>query len=216
LGLFAVPKTARAGYANTLTFELQEVSGNVQISVSGNVSASLWQFVFTESVTANQLELRSSPEGFNHPLLIFNGTTSRSYYQPRSGLTIVGPNNFGTSSSYQSLGASSVSGATAVGFQAERSGNSFRYLYVPPGATLGTTSLNATIMVTGASFSSMGLISGNSYDWTFSNGTTTDLLQVNIVSASPVPEASGSVAGLGLAVAGLYQLRRRRQNTVTE
>ena len=31
-----------------------------------------------------------------------------------------------------------------------------------------------------------------------------------ISSASPVPEASGSVAGLGLAVAGLYQLRRRR------
>lgn len=33
---------------------------------------------------------------------------------------------------------------------------------------------------------------------------------------SPVPEASGSVAGLGLAMAGLYQLRRRRQNTVTQ
>ena len=28
--------------------------------------------------------------------------------------------------------------------------------------------------------------------------------------ASPVPEASGSVAGIGLAMAGLYQLRRRK------
>lgn len=35
-------------------------------------------------------------------------------------------------------------------------------------------------------------------------------------TASPVPEASGSVAGLGLAVAGLYQLGRRRRNTVTQ
>ena len=39
---------------------------------------------------------------------------------------------------------------------------------------------------------------------------------ITTVGASPVPEASGSVAGLGLAVAGLHQLRRRRQNTVTE
>ena len=29
-------------------------------------------------------------------------------------------------------------------------------------------------------------------------------------NATPVPEASGSVAGLGLAMAGLYQLRRRK------
>ncbi len=33
---------------------------------------------------------------------------------------------------------------------------------------------------------------------------------VTAASVSPVPEASGSVAGLGLAMAGLYQLRRRK------
>ena len=41
-------------------------------------------------------------------------------------------------------------------------------------------------------------------------------ISINPSSPSPVPEASGSVAGLGLAMAGLYQLRRRRQNTVTQ
>lgn len=189
----------------------------MQISVSGNVSASLWQFLVPESFNpANTLEFRSQQDGSSGALTVFNGSTSRDVYEPISGLTIVGPDNFGASTGYQSLGASSVSGATAVGFQTGLAANTFGFLYVPTGAILGTTSLGATIMVTGASFSSMGLISGNSYDWTFSNGLIIDLLQVNIVSASPVPEASGSVAGLGLAVAGLYQLRRRRQNSVTE
>lgn len=215
LGLFAVPKTARAGYANTLTFALQEVGSDVQISVSGNVSPSLWQFAFPEIISANTLEFRSQTDLSNGAFIIFNGTTSRDVYQPISGLTIMGPDNFGTSTSYQSLVPSSNSGATAVGFQTGTVANSFLFLYVPTGATLGTTSLNATITVPGT-FSSMGLTSGSSYNWTFSNGATTDLLQVNIVSASPVPEASGSVAGLGLAVAGLYQLGRRRQSTVTQ
>jgi hypothetical protein len=35
-------------------------------------------------------------------------------------------------------------------------------------------------------------------------------IAINTASPSPVPEASGSVAGLGLAMAGLYQLRRRK------
>jgi hypothetical protein len=46
-----------------------------------------------------------------------------------------------------------------------------------------------------------------------SGGTTgTDSYGIAITGAapSPVPEASGSVAGLGLAMAGLYQLRRRK------
>jgi len=64
LGLFAGPKTARAGYANTLTFALQEVGSDVQISVSGNVSASLWQLLVSESgTTANTLEFRSQTDG---------------------------------------------------------------------------------------------------------------------------------------------------------
>lgn len=216
-GLFADPKTARAAaYDNTLTFALQEVGSGVQISVSGNVSPSLWTLPQNEGIsTANTLELRSKTSFRGNALLIFNGpaTISRTLYRPAGGVTILGPDNFGISTSYQSLVPSSYSGATAVGFQTGTVANSFLYLYVPVGAILGTTSLNATITVPSTSFSSMGLTSGSSYIWTFSNGSTTDSLQVNIVSASPVPEAGGSVAGLGLAMAGLYQLRRRRQNT---
>jgi hypothetical protein len=42
--------------------------------------------------------------------------------------------------------------------------------------------------------------------------TNTDGYGIAITGAapSPVPEASGSVAGIGLAMAGLYQLRRRK------
>lgn len=54
----------------------------------------------------------------------------------------------------------------------------------------------------------------SSYVWTVADGAA---VAINAGSPpSPVPEASGSVAGLGLAMAGLYQLRRRRQNTVTQ
>jgi hypothetical protein len=35
-------------------------------------------------------------------------------------------------------------------------------------------------------------------------------------SPTPVPEASGSVAGIGLAMAGLYQLRRRKMANAVE
>jgi hypothetical protein len=48
--------------------------------------------------------------------------------------------------------------------------------------------------------------------WTsgISGGYLTGSVTASSGSPSPVPEASGSVAGLGLAMAGLYQLRRRK------
>ena len=72
--------------------------------------------------------------------------------------------------------------------------------------------LNSQTTYTSTTLASMG-ITGLNQNFSLGNGNS---IVFTASSPSPVPEASGSVAGLGLAVAGLYQLGRRRRNTVTQ
>ena len=58
------------------------------------------------------------------------------------------------------------------------------------------------------------LNTGSGYVWTAGDGAA---VAINVGSSpTPVPEASGSVAGIGLAMAGLYQLRRRKMANAVE
>jgi MYXO-CTERM domain-containing protein len=72
------------------------------------------------------------------------------------------------------------------------------------------------ITISGTTFSNLGLTAGSSYSWSVTGSSVTDTVTFNIGSVTPVPEASGSVAGLGLAMAGLYQLRRRKMANAVE
>jgi hypothetical protein len=193
---------------NTLTFDFLETSGNVQITVTGTVTPSLWSSLGNES-PSDQFETQagSTPVMFIYNYLPTPTTlNTRTFWRPAAGVTVSGPSSFG-SGSYLS-GNASASSSTSVGFF--YNGSSSSYLFTPPSWTSPTQgSLANVITIPSATFSSLGFTAG-SYSWSVAGSGVTDTVTFNIGSVTPVPEASGSVAGLGLAMAGLYQLRRRK------
>jgi len=194
---------------NTLTFDFLEISGNVQVTVTGGVTGSLWVFGSTESVgPAVEVNPRLSA---NSSFFVYTHTSfpGRTLWNTASGVTVNGPSSIFGTSGYANL-AASASNPTSVGFFRNSVGNN--YLYTPVGwSSADQSSLANVITIPSATFSSLKMTAGT-YNWYVSNSgaTITDTITFNIGSVTPVPEASGSVAGLGLAMAGLYQLRRRK------
>ncbi len=189
-----IPNTTQAG----LTFEIQEVGTDVVLSyvTGGSLNlAGLGSASVLGPLTG--MLMRTSA-------LFAAGSSTYDVY---ASLSVTGPSNFGSGSP---LYASSSSGPF-IGFGYLSSNNS--QIVLPVGYNGGTINTASSSTFASINLSSLGLTAGQSYVWTLAN---TDTITLNVLGASPVPEASGSVAGLGLAMAGLYQLRRRRQNTVTE
>ena len=195
---------------NTLTFNFLETSGNVQITVTGTVTPSLWSSPTDES-TPFPIELESTSPSTSPVYFIYtdgapSASNNRAYWQPASGVTLSGPSSIG---SVYYVGNGSATSSTSVGFL--YFGSSGGYLYTPPSWISPTQgSLANVITISGTTFSNLGLTAGSSYSWWVTGSSVTDTVTFNIGSVTPVPEASGSVAGLGLAMAGLYQLRRRK------
>jgi hypothetical protein len=187
---------------NTLTFDFLETSGNVQITVAGTVTPSLWSFLGTEN--APQYETDASSSTGSSFFIYSSGVTppTRAFWQPATGVTVSGPSSFGSGSYIN--GTASATSTTSVGFLYNGSSG---LLYTPTSWTSG--SLANVITISSATFSSLGFTAG-SYSWSVASSGAPDTVTFNIGPVTPVPEASGSVAGLGLAMAGLYQLRRRK------
>ena len=183
----AIPNTTQAG----LTFELQEVGSNVVLSYVSGGSIDLTG-LGTGSTSASTIG-KVSPSFF----IFASGSSGYDWYT-WSWVSPV-PSNFG-SGSY--LASSSDSG----GFLGFGAGGGVGALAVPVNYSSGPINISSTSTWTGQSFATMGITAGT-YVWTLAN---TDTITLQVGPASPVPEASGSVAGLGLAMAGLYQLRRRK------
>jgi hypothetical protein len=190
----AIPNTTQAG----LTFDLQEVGSDVVLTFVSGGSINLTGLSYIQTT--------SSLNGTVNPLGGFSdffkaGSGSFDSWQDGSG-GFTGPSSFGTG--FGGSGSSNTGGT--VGFGANSSFNNVSFM-LPNGYTSGSP-INSTSTTTflGQSLSTLGATAGT-YVWTLTN---TDTVTLNVIAASPVPEASGSVAGIGLAMAGLYQLRRRK------
>ncbi len=122
-----------------------------------------------------------------------------------------------------SIASTTITGATAGQY------NHFAFVYDSTASTISgylngslATSVNQSgpLSFSGSNFKVGGYSTSNSfrnqmdefqlYSRALSGADVVDAMNANFISASPVPEASGSVAGIGLAMAGLYQLRRRK------
>lgn len=77
-------------------------------------------------------------------------------------------------------------------------------LGLPAGYSLGSA-ISSSSIFPGQTIS-LGLTPGLNQSYTFGP----DTVQIIATAATPVPEANGSFAGIGLAMAGWYQLRRRK------
>ena len=116
------------------------------------------------------------------------------------GIPLNGPSSFGTG-----FGAFASSGnGSILGFDFSF-GQS--YIAVPYGYVSGDP-LNSSSVFNSASFSSFGLTPGV-YTYSFGSGVDLDTITVQIVAATTVPEPA-SLALLGMGVAGIAAVRRRR------
>jgi hypothetical protein len=181
----------------TLTFNVQEVGSDVIVSASGAVNTGNWSIYQTSQTFPN----------INYPYIgtVSVGTGFADYYRRP---TLVSPpsGEMGPASVLYTFATSSA--GDYVGFSSAWSLTS--ELLVPANYISGN-SLSGTSTYASMTLSSLGYApTPATYIYTVGSGPTMDTIIVNISSPSPVPEASGSVAGLGLAMAGLYQLRRRK------
>ena len=176
----------------TLTFNIQEVGSDVVVSASGAVNLSNWGSLGSSF---------SHSSGFLNPStgLAVVGAGQLWYYpEPSLGSPnpIMGPGSLSTSTSFT---------GDVVGVAVNISGNSELYIkqnYVSGSALSGTaTYANTTLSLLG--------FNPTSTSYAYTKGTDTIVFNIGSVP-TPVPEASGSIAGVGLALAGLYQLRRRK------
>ena len=179
----------------TLTFNIQEVGTDVVVSASGAVNKANWIFSNTSGSTSRYVwaDLGSARVGLN---------SGFSEYYRTPTLTpspVMGPG---------AITSATSSSGHIIGFTAGWSTAS--ELWVPQGYVSGN-SLSGTATFAFTTLSSLGYSpTSATYTYTVGSGATQDTIIFNIGSVTPVPEASGSVAGLGLAMAGLYQLRRRK------
>lgn len=183
-----------------LTFELQETGGNLTLTLLSGSSANI---------------------------------TGLSLASPGSGVL---PSNSGVFS----LGAASVGSGNYLNYTTTFTGSSFSF-GPSPGFNTGTTSgsfvgfeLGSNLLSVpngyisgnplggwsttwaGKTLADVGLAGGTTLSWNFNSGANADTITFNVMGGSPVPEASGSAAGIGLALAGLHQLSRRRQARARE
>ena len=197
----AIPNTTQAG----LTFDLQEVGSDVVLTFVSGGSINLTGLSYSLTTSSSSGLVTSSSSGLVFPSMSFEAFTAGSgsfdFWEDGSG-GITGPSNFGTGLAFW-VGDSNTGGT--VGFFANPGNNVSLYLpnFYTSGSLINSTS---TTTFLGQSLSTLGATVGT-YVWTLTN---TDTITLNVIGATPVPEASGSVAGLGLAMAGLYQLRRRK------
>lgn len=173
-----------------LSFTLQEVGSDVVLTLLPGGSLNLTGLTGGSPSSSNGSVYPSSS--------FFVGSGTADFY---STVSLSGPSNFG--SLFSSPMPATSSSGSPWGLI------TFGSIAVPTGYISGTSiGASSTSNWTGQTLSSMNVTTGV-YTWTLGN---TDTVTLTVGSVTPVPEAGpGAIAGLGLAVATLRQLRRRRQ-----
>lgn len=197
----AIPNTSQAA----LIFELKEVGSDVVLTMLAGGSLDMTGLLpMGGSSVVNGGAFTPSDTQFS----VGSGAYTRFGYFALPSYTLTrfhGPLSFGTGGFIAA--PDSVSGDLFAFDNKPLPGE----IYVSSNYVSGTTITNASSATyQNKTLSQLGATVGT-YVWTLPNDTIT----LRVGSASTVPDAGGSVAGLGLAVAGLIHLRRRRQNTVT-
>ena len=190
--------------AATLTFNFLEVGSDVELSVSGSISSLVGSGWTLEASTGSSLAFVSTQDStFNSASLASRGSSTVEFWRWTAPVT---PNTWGTGTMSMGLFQSGdpvqfQTGGTAPLFSATYNA----LLGLPAGYSLGSA-ISSSSIFSGQTISSLGLTPGLNQSYTFGP----DTVQIIATAATPVPESSGSVAGIGLAMAGLYQLRRRK------
>ena len=199
-------------HAQTLTYTLTESGADVVLTVTG-------QFGSSGSLPSGWTVVGWTQTGSNSYIdgnLFLLGTinsansTVQGYYYSSTAAQTIGPG----STLYTGTRDLSGVNATAIisanyafgGAIGNKAG-----VWVDPSYTFGNA-ISGQGTFSNKTLAQLGVTANQTTSYTLGGQS----FVITTVGASPVPEASGSVAGLGLAVAGLHQLRRRRQNTVTE
>jgi hypothetical protein len=186
-----------------ITYTLTENGGNVDFTVTGNVSitdltSNGWSSIGNSREKVNVSQSPSSPVLMSLTLGDNVSGNVTSYIH-----SFISPSSNPFTSSSLNIDGTFLSG-DSVGFYARFLSSSM--LCLPSSYTSGAA-LNSSGVFTGQSLSTLGLVAGT---YTYSL-TPSQTLTLVISSASPVPEsAGGSVAGLGLVALGILQIRRRR------
>lgn len=184
---FALPSTSYAA----LVYQLSEVGSDVVLTLASGGSLDLNGLNYAATNTGSG--------GLNPSVAEFVvGSGSLDLY---IGLAS-GPATIGSGTSVPA----SLTSGLAFGFTAITGG------YFGVGVTAGyvsgsTIQTISTSTFSSATLSSLGVTAGT-YVWTLANN---DTITLQAASNSSVPETNSTVAGLGLALAGMGLLRRRQR-----
>ncbi len=187
--VLTVSGTASAG----IIFDILEVGGDVEITLSGSIDLDATQGFHSDSFNANNILAPTSGA-------ILMGTGAGDTYN----VDITAWTAFGTGSN---TNLDSTSGSRVTLFTGP-------FLGVPDGYVSGSA-LSATATEFSATFASLGLDPG-SYVTTLTNGSIMDTITVNVgpQSMSVIPEP-GCLLVLSLGCLAIVHNRRRRSATIS-
>lgn len=185
----AICNSASAG----IIFDILEVSGNVEITVSGAMNLNATQGFHGDSFNANNI--LGPTDG-----VILMGTGSGDTYN----VDVASWTSFGTGTN-TALDSTSASRIALFGGP---------FLGLPDGYVSGA-SLSVTATEFGATFMSMGLDPG-SYVTTLTNGSITDTVTVNVgpQSGAAIPEPGSMFIMILACVAVVYKTRHNGLHSV--